>query len=370
MRSYPAVVDARLKKKIVEHRRSLAGAMAATKIVSFLRSDTPGVIALIGPSGCGKRHAIAEAARQAGVVITHHDLAQGAVIWGRLGSHQLTPDGVARSIHVVSSASESFLNDYTFAKKPNAKIILVADDAGPSMRASGVPVVRMQAMSSDAMAKKLFLDLDVPAEEAAAAARAAKGDWHQLHARAQLCPHHTDVPSECSGKDAPLDDAPPCFVANQLLNGTAPESCPLDDSVVTWTERNLGLHCENIEDIAAAQESMAATSTCLHASEASGAELFRLAARLNTKHVYYQPGLYKNPHQRNESSVSAIKESFSRSRDTHVRLLKKRRLEERDEQSQEEAPKPKAKARRAAKSHAAPKRATRVAPRSKASVPC
>ena len=53
--------------------------MAAAKIVSFLRSDTPGVLAVIGPSGCGKRHAIAEAARQAGVVITHHDLAQGAV---------------------------------------------------------------------------------------------------------------------------------------------------------------------------------------------------------------------------------------------------------------------------------------------------
>ena len=156
--------------------------MAAAKVLAFLRTDQAGVLAVVGPSGCGKRHAIAEAARQAGVVITHHDLAQGAVIWGRLGGHQLTPDGVARSIHVVSSASESFLNDYTFAKKPNAKIILVADDAGPSMRASGVPVVRMQAMSSDAMAKKLFQDLDRPAEEAVAAARAAKGDWHQLHA--------------------------------------------------------------------------------------------------------------------------------------------------------------------------------------------
>ena len=80
-------------------------------------------------------------------------------------------------------------------------------------------------------------------------------------------------------------------------------------------------------------------------------------------------GLYTNPYQKEESSVSAIKESFSRSRDTRVRLLKKRHLlEERDEQSQEEAPKPKAKARRAAKSRAVPKRAARVAPHSKASV--
>ncbi len=130
--------------------------MAAAKIVSFLRSDTPGVIALIGPSGCGKRHAITEAARQAGVVITHHDLAQGAVAWGRLGSQQLTANGLARSVHVISNASEQFLKDFASAKKTQGKIILVADDAGPGMRAGGVPIVRMQAMSSDAMAKKLF----------------------------------------------------------------------------------------------------------------------------------------------------------------------------------------------------------------------
>ena len=71
-----------------------------------------------------------------------------------------------------------------------------------------------------------------------------------------MCPDHTDVHNECSGKDASLADAPPCFVANQLLNSTAPESCPLGRSAVAWTERNLGLHCESIEDMAAAQETI------------------------------------------------------------------------------------------------------------------
>ena len=143
--------------------------MAAVKIVSFLRSDTPGVIALIGLSGCGKRHAITEAVRQAGVVITHHDLAQGAVAWGTLGSQQLTANGLGRCVHVISNASEQFLKEFlkdmAFAKKTHAKIILVADDAGCSMRSSGIPLVRMQAMSCDAMGKKLFLDLGWPAEE-------------------------------------------------------------------------------------------------------------------------------------------------------------------------------------------------------------
>ena len=154
-------------------------------------------------------------------------------------------------------------------------------------------------------------------------------------------------------------------MANQLLNGTAPESCPLDHSAVVWTERNRGLHCESVEDMAAAQETMAA-STCLYAGDATGEELFRLAARMNTTRVQHQPGLYVNPYQKTESTVSAIKESFFSSRDTHVRLLKKRYLEDaaRDEQSQEEA------TRRAAKSRAAPKRAARVAPPRTASEPC
>ena len=341
----------------------------AKQIYAFLRTDQAGVLAVVGASGCGKRHAIAEAARQAGVVITHHDLAQGAVAWGRLGSQQLTANGHARSTHVVSNASELFLKDFAFAKKTHAKIILVADDAGCSMRSSGIPLVRMQAMSCDAMGKKLFLDLGWPAEEALAAARHAKGDWHQLQARKQLCPDHVDVPKECSGKDASIADAAPCMVANHFLNGTAPDNCPLDSSIVAWTERNLGVHCETIEEMATRQAAMAA-SNCLHAGDAIGEELFRQAARFKTKRVYYQPSLYTNPFQQDASTVSAIKESFSRSRDTHVRLLKKRHLlEERDEQSQEEVPKPKAKARPAAKSRAAPKRASRVAPRSKASVP-
>ena len=191
---------------------------------------------MVGPSGCGKRHAIAEAARQAGVVITHHDLAQGAVAWGRLGSQQLTPSGFARSTHVVSNASEGFLKDFAFAKKTHGKIILVADDAGCSMRASGIPVVRMNYMSCEAMAKKLFLDMEWPAEEALAAAEHAKGDWHQLRARKQLCPDHNEVPHECSGKDASVANAPPSIVANHLLNDTAPDNCPLDPAIVAWTK--------------------------------------------------------------------------------------------------------------------------------------
>ena len=63
---------------------------------------------MVGASGCGTRHAIAKAARQAGVVITHHDLAQGAVAWGRLGGQQLTANGLARCVQVISNTSRSW----------------------------------------------------------------------------------------------------------------------------------------------------------------------------------------------------------------------------------------------------------------------
>ena len=68
--------------------------------------------------------------------------------------------------------------------------------------------------------------------------------------------------------------------------------------------------------------------------------------------MQYQPGLYANPYQKDESTVSAIKQSFERHRATHVRLLKKRVPEDASRDEQEEATKPKAKALRAAKSHA------------------
>ena len=183
---------------------------SAAKIVQFLRGAKPGVLAIIGPVGCGKRHAISEAARQASVALTQHDLAQGTIEWGRLGSQQLSSAGLMTSVHVVSNASEEFLKDLASVKKVQAKIILVANDASARLRASGVPLVRMQRLGSDAMAKKLFLDLDWPAEEAVRVAALARGDWHQALAQRQLACHAAaDVERSssldaCSSKDETL----------------------------------------------------------------------------------------------------------------------------------------------------------------------
>ena len=124
--------------------------MASAKILQFLRGDKPRVLALTGSSGCGKHRAISEAAQQANVATIHHDLAQGVVEWSKLGTQQLASVGLRSNV-----PTDGFLRDFAFVKKAQAKIILVAEDAGACLRAS-VPVVRMQPLSSDAMAKKLF----------------------------------------------------------------------------------------------------------------------------------------------------------------------------------------------------------------------
>ncbi len=110
--------------------------MAAAKVAAFLKEDKHRVLAIVGPAGCGKKTAIAEVARQAGIGVTHDDLAQGAVNFDRLGGCHLSTSGLSRGVHVLCNASEQLLQDYSWARSTLAKIILVADDAGPSMRAS------------------------------------------------------------------------------------------------------------------------------------------------------------------------------------------------------------------------------------------
>ncbi len=230
------------------------------------------------------------------------------------------------------------------------------------MRASGIPLVRMQALSADAMAKKLFLDEGWPADVAVPAAKAARGDWHQLHAHAQLCSGLAVAPEECSGKDATLATAPPCFVANQLLNGTAPEACPLGPAAVAWTERNLALHCDDVEVLAQKQEALAAAATGLLEANPVSEELFKHAARFKSRRVQYAPGAYASPWQKDEDAVRAIEASFRQQRRTPYSRLKEMHLEAEacvangPPRAPRSKAKPKATAKRAlAKSAVAPK---------------
>ena len=292
--------------------------MAAAKITAFLRGDEPRVLALVGASGCGKHRVIADAARQAGIAVTHHDLAQGAVHFGRLGLYQLATTGLARCVHVIANASEQFLKDYSWVKAAQAKIVLVADDSSRSMRAS-VPVVRMQALSVDAMAKRLYLEEDWPAEEAVRAAKAARGDWHQVHAHKRFCrkvgdAQHCAALAECSQKDEMPAGDMPCFIAHRLLNGTLPETCPIDATVMAWVERNMGVHCNDLETMAQKQEAVAASTAGFLEGNPAGEQLFVLAVKYRSQPMQYRPDLYANPWQKDEAVVSEIAESYKKLR--------------------------------------------------------
>ena len=42
----------------------------------------------------------------------------------------------------------------------------------------------------------------------------------------------------------------PSLAAKQLLNGTADAGCAEDPTVFAWAERNLGLRCDSVEEMA------------------------------------------------------------------------------------------------------------------------
>ena len=118
-------------------------------------------------------------------------------------------------------------------------------------------------------------------------------------------------------------------MANQLLNGTVdPESCPLDAGVVAWTERNMGMHCADLEAMAQKQEALAAATAGFLESNPVGEALFVSAARYQSQHVQHRPGAYASPWKTDETAVQAIRESFQRQRARHSTRLKEEALQQ------------------------------------------
>ena len=217
-------------------------------------------------------------------------------------------------------------------------------------------------MSSDAMAKTMFLELDWPAEEAVRAAKASGGDWHQLRAQQQLGATAVGPPS-FSKKDDCLANESPCFIANRLLNGTAPETCPLDPCTMAWVVANMPTHCDDLELLAQKQDLLATSAAGLFTGGPTAEELFTRASGCRSKRVRYQQSLYRNPWAKDDAAVQEIATSFNRRRMTFSDGLRERaRLEERgasscDAEAAKTAkakPKPKVKAKAKARAKKQP----------------
>ena len=305
------------------------------QITDYLRGKKT-VLAVVGAVGSGKKHAIAHAVQgEAGMRMVTHDHALHPVDFRRLGACLLGDGGCALAVHVVCGADP--MSDFSWIRTVAGKVVLVCNDAPKALRESGVPIVRVPRMTAEAMTKYLFHELDWPAEAALRAAKAAEGDFHQLHAQQQFGGtaasevEQSNARDVCSTKDESLANESPCLIANRLLNGTAPETCPLDATTMAWVERNLPTHCgDDLEVLAQKQELLAASAASVLAGSPTGEELFKRAAAYRSKRVHYRQGLYRNPWEKDdEAAVQEIAASFKRRRTTFSDGLRERaRLEE------------------------------------------
>ena len=133
----------------------------------------------------------------------------------------------------------------------------------------------------------------------------------------------------CSSKDENLANEPPCLIANRLLNGTAPQNCPLDSTTMAWVERNHAAHCEDLETLAQRQEMIAMAAEGFFVGCPASEEVCKRAAGFHSKRVHYRSGLYKSPWEKDDASVRDISSSFKKQRTSFSDGLKERaRLEE------------------------------------------
>ena len=209
------------------------------------------------------------------------------------------------------------------------------------MRASGVQIVKMQPMSADAMAKQLCHEDGWDAEAALRCAQVAQGDWRKLRTTAEIFCHDNELTGdadlvESSRKDATMSALHPSLAANQVLNGTADPGCAMDPTVFAWTERNLGLRCDSIEEMARKQELAALADVmqtdAIKCQEAChvGPELFALGARNPAKRVQHTFGLYANPWQKDAKAVALLEASYNRQRPTAFRVNEAALAQERE----------------------------------------
>ena len=303
------------------------------QIADFLRGKK-NVLAVVGDVGSGKKHATPQAVQGvAGMRMVTHDHALHPVDFRRLGACLLGDDACLLAVNVVCGADS--MSDYTWMGKMAGKVILVSHDASKALRESGVPIVRVTKMPAEAMTKYLFHELNWPAEDALRAARVAGGDWHQLRAQQQFEttaggePEQSKPRHVCSAKDERLAE-PPCLIANRLLNGTAPETCPLDATTMAWVERNLPTHSEDdLEVLAQKQELLAVSADGFVVGCPASEELFKCVAGFRSKRVHYRSGLYRSPWEKDDAAVRDISSSFKKQRTSFSDGLKERaRLEE------------------------------------------
>ena len=129
------------------------------KIEVFLR-DRELVLAIAGPSCCGKLYATERAAAAAGLLTQVVDRSSGPhyACWG---SNSISSSGaLEHSLYVVACAYQE--TDFSgmlsvLRATPGPKAVLLANEVSNATRNAKIPVERMNAPMPDPMTKELFL---------------------------------------------------------------------------------------------------------------------------------------------------------------------------------------------------------------------
>lgn len=241
--------------------------LAQKRVEAFLRSGGQ-VLGLVGPPGTGKLFGTRLAADAVGgYSLTVMDRAQGAVNYNRFGAYVLGGEGLAKSLFVVCNADSETDWSGLSLLGGGAKVILIGND-GQAMKRGKIMVEQVSRPTVAEMTRTLFCDHGMDVVKAQRLAQLSGGDWRALNTLesyfaqidiASLDDGDFELAVASTAKDKPRAGAMhPSFAAHILFSGQVEKHCAgleelADYGVLAWGEKNLGVACDTIEDMARMQ---------------------------------------------------------------------------------------------------------------------
>ena len=315
-------------------------------IASFLGNPKTTCLGIWGEVGSGKMHSTTEVARRQGWTYQVLDRAQGAIDYRKLGRHMLGESGLTASLYIICNAKES---SWESLRAITGKLVFIANEEqnlAPLKRAK-FPVEKARRPTVDQMTRALFLEHDWPVEKAKRLSALAEGDWRRVWLLDRLFRDaNVDFASVSDGeflealgtmgKDD-LRDVHPTLKVHQLFSATSAQT-PLERyanmETLVWSQANLGVVCDNLEDMLAMAESAVSCDLLMSAADDDG-----LARSLGLDHFarsarsiggnrlgYYDRSRFGGPYQKDANVTESIKDSFDRLRPSNWHL--KRALED------------------------------------------
>ena len=288
------------------------GTMLVQKRVEAFLKDGGQVLGLAGPSGTGKLYGTEAAAKAVGgFCLSVLDRAQGVVNYNRLGAYVLGAEGLARSLFVVCNADAETDWSSLGQLRGGATLILIGND-GHAMKRAGITVEQVRRPTVAEMTRTLFCDQGMEVTKAQRLAHLSNGDWRALKTVeayfaqidiGSLDEGDFELAVESTAKDKPrAESMHPSFAAHLLFNGQAKKHCGgleelADYGVLAWGEKNLGVACETIGDMARLQEAASLADTMVSGCAAElGLDHFARSAALEPRtNLRYDYKAYSAP---------------------------------------------------------------------------